>query len=73
MIAVSVQGCPEKQQEHPEKQRNIPKKHTQLKNDVSADPLGVRGSYLVQKKEMDAENGLRLKNYSAGYPILKIH
>ena len=42
------------------------KRHTQLKNDVLADPLSVRDSYLVQKKDMDAENGLRPTNYSAG-------
>ena len=65
MTAVSVQGRPDKKkQERPEKMQGC--QHTQLKNDVLADPLGVRGAYLVQKKDMDAENGLRLKNYSAG-------
>ena len=49
------------------KSRNVPKKlrdikkHTQLENDVLADPLGVRGSNLVQKKGMNAENGVRPK------------
>ena len=38
-----------------------PEKPNQLKNDVLADPLVVRGSFLVQKKDMDAENGLRPK------------
>ena len=33
---------------------------------MTADPLRVRGSYLVQKKAMDTENGLRPKNHSAG-------
>ena len=45
----------------PKKRRDVPKKHTQLENDVLADPLGVRGSNLVQKKGMNAENGLRPK------------
>ncbi len=40
----------------PKKTRNkrgdVPKKHTQLKNDVLADPLRVRSSYLVQQKDM---------------------
>ena len=35
------------------------KKHTQLENDVLSDPLGVRGSNLVQKQGMNAKNGLR--------------
>jgi len=48
------------------KRRDIPKKHTQLENDVLADRLGVRSSYLVEKKHMEAENGLRPNNYSAG-------
>ena len=37
------------------------KKHTQLENDVLANPLGVRGSNFVQKKSINAENGLRPK------------
>ena len=57
----------------PKKRRDVPKKHTQLENDVLADPLGVRGSNLVQKKGMNAENGLRPKRYSVGYPHLKIY
>ena len=32
-----------------------------LPNDALVDPLGVRGSNLVQKKGMNAENGLRPK------------
>ena len=59
VTTVSVQGRPEKKQERPEKSKDVPKKHTQLKNDVLAEPLRVRGSNLVQKKNMDAENGLR--------------
>ena len=43
----------------PKKRRDVPKKHTQLENDVLPDPLGVRGSNLVQKKGMNAENGVR--------------
>ena len=46
MTAVSVQGRPEKKAV-PKKRMAVPKKHTQLKNDVLADPLGVRGAYLV--------------------------
>ena len=65
MTACSVHGRPEK------KKQGRPEKHTLLKNDVLSDSLGVRGSYLAQKKDMDAENDLRLKNYSAGYPISK--
>ena len=34
----------------PKKRRDVPKKHTQLENDVLANPLGVRGSNFVQKK-----------------------
>ena len=45
----------------PKKRRDVPKKHTQLENDVLADPLEARGSNLVQKKGMNAENGLRPK------------
>jgi hypothetical protein len=45
----------------PEKRRDFPKKHTQLENGVLADPLGVRGSSLDQKKGMNAKNGLRPK------------
>ena len=45
----------------PKKRGDVRKKHTQLENDVLADPLGVRGSNLVQKKGMNAENGLRPK------------
>ena len=45
----------------PKKRRNVPKKHIQLENDVLADPLGVRGSNFVQKKGINAENGLRPK------------
>ena len=33
----------------PKKRRDVPEKHTQLENDVLADPLGVRGSNLVRK------------------------
>ena len=43
----------------PKKRRDVPKKHTQLENDVLANPLGVRGSNFVQKKSINAENGLR--------------
>ena len=39
----------------PKKRRDVPKKHTQLENDVLADPLEVRGSNLVLKKGMNAE------------------
>ena len=63
---MSVQGRPEKKQERPEKNTGTSRKNTQLKHDVLADPLRVRDSYLVQKKDMDAENDLRPKNYSAG-------
>ena len=63
---------PKKKQQNsrnvPKKRRDVPKnagtsrkKHTQLENDVLPDPLGVRGSNLVQKKVMNAENGLRPK------------
>ena len=45
----------------PKKRRDVPKKHIQLENDVLADPLGVRGSNFVQKKGINAENGLRPK------------
>ena len=50
-----------KKKERPEKTQGRPEKHTQLENDVLPDPLGVRGSNLVQKKGMNAENGLRPK------------
>ena len=58
VTVVSVQRRPKKQQERPEKTKGRPEKHTQLKNVVLADPLRVRGSYLVQKKDRDAANGL---------------
>ena len=45
----------------PKKRKDVPIKHTQLENNVLADPLGVRGSKFVQKKSINAENGLRLK------------
>ena len=45
----------------PKKTQGRPKKRTQLENVVLADPLEVRGSNLVQKKGMNAENGVRPK------------
>ena len=45
----------------PKKRRDVPKKHTQLENEVLANPLGVRGSNFVQKKGMNAKNGVRRK------------
>ena len=50
-----TKGRPEKTQERPEKN------HTQLENDALSDSLGVRGSNRVQKKGINAENGLRPK------------
>ena len=41
--------------------QGVSKKNTQLENDVLADLLGVRGSNLVQKERMNAENGVRPK------------
>ena len=61
------QERPEKTQGRPEKPKHSgffgksPNKHTQLENGALADPLGVRGSNLVQKKGVNAENGLRPK------------
>ena len=54
-------NVPEKRRDVPKKRRDVPKKHAQLENDVLTDPLEVRGSNLVQKKGMNAENGLRPK------------
>ena len=45
----------------PKKRRDVPKKHTQLENDVLANPLAVKGSNFVQKKRINAKNGLRFK------------
>ena len=51
-------NVPKKRRDVPKKHRDVPKKHTQLENDVLADSLRVRGSSLVQKKGVNAENGL---------------
>ena len=54
-------NVPEKRRDDPKKRRDVPKKHAQLENDVLTDPLGVRGSNLVQQKGINAENGLQKK------------
>ena len=43
-----------------------------LPDDALVDPLGVRGSNLVQTKGMNAGNGLRPKKLLSGIPIWKI-
>ena len=60
---IEYRDVPEKTQERPEKQPYLPAHGIRLPNDALADPLGVRGSNLVQQKGINADNGLRPKRY----------